>query len=65
MCDGHTGQEQGLPVYRLFRSPALRRQELCFGSFKEQENLSIGAKRECRKPVRQGKEYQYNGIGAD
>ena len=63
--DGHTGQEQRLPVYWLFRSPALRRQELCFGSFKEQENLSAGVKRECRKPVRQGKEYQYSRIGAD
>jgi hypothetical protein len=65
MWDGHTGQEQRLLVYRLFRSPALRRQELCFGSFKEQDDLSIGVKRECRKPVRQGREYQYSGIGAD
>jgi len=65
VCDGHTGQEQRLPVYQLLRFPALRRQELYFGSFKEQENLSIGVKRECRKPVRQDREYQYNGIGAD
>ena len=46
------GREQRIPAYQLLRFPAFRRQELCLGSFKEQENLPIDAKRKGRKPYK-------------
>ncbi len=38
---------------------------MLIGSSKEQENLPTDAKRECRKPVGQGREYRCGGVGAD
>ncbi|MEY1639120.1 hypothetical protein [Tenuifilum osseticum] len=38
---------------------------MLIGSSKEQENLPADAKRECRKPEGQGREYRSGGVGAD
>ena len=56
MWDGHTGEGQRLPAYRLPRSPALRGQEQCPSAHlgnrvcpaASGKNLPADARRECR-----------------